>query len=318
MLFENIIQYDKAKKELIENGGDVNEALYSLLKDPDFKNLSEGEIRLCLSELNEGLGERIANFLGDFFGGDINKIKTTLVQMKEQELKFNREEYDLYKELYSLLQDKREKLNPDYKSIQRQLDDDINALNLRYKELSKAHDEIFNALEDKIKVLIGDNKRKIKYFNAQRATDVKETRNDRYDKIRALTSKSPRRERDLNRYFGVDLDDLKREADEAEKDATKKVGDLPKSYESYESYQKISSLTFTENPEKELSERLIKIMKGTEGFSTKKHDLKKLEDDIEISMNEDEFDSYTIERKKLFRSLLLNTKKYLRELNEER
>jgi hypothetical protein len=108
MLFENINQYNKAKNLLIENEGNVDKVLDLLKSDRQFENTTENDLRSKLDKLNEGLGDKILNFLGDSFGGDISKIKTVLTQMKEQELKFNKEENEIYNEFYSLLQDQKE------------------------------------------------------------------------------------------------------------------------------------------------------------------------------------------------------------------
>ncbi len=155
MLFENASQFQKAKQTLLDNNRDVNKTAYILKKSPLFDDLSEGEIISHLTELNEGLGDNIMNFLSSAFGGDISKLKTVLTQMKEQELKFNREEYQIWDEFYRLLEDQKaldkDKNNPNYQTLSRELQQSRNALNLRLKELTKTHNEIFNALEDKVR-----------------------------------------------------------------------------------------------------------------------------------------------------------------------
>ncbi len=223
MLFEKMSQYKEAKKTLIDNYRDVRKSASILKKSPSFSDLTEGEIISGLSEINEGLGDTISNFLSGAFGGDISKLKTVLTQMKEQELKFNSEEYQIYEEFYRTLQDQKalekDKNNPNYQELKKDIDSARNSLNVRMKELTKSHNQIFNALEERIKDLVKDSNRKKKYFNAQRASDVLETSNDRYDKIKAITSKSAARTADLENFFNVSVDDLEKQRREAEEKA---------------------------------------------------------------------------------------------------
>jgi hypothetical protein len=223
MLFENAAQFQKAKQTLLENERDVNKSARILVKSPLFNDLSEGELISQLTELNEGLGDTIMNFLSGAFGGDISKLKTVLTQMKEQELKFNREEYQIYEEFYRLLEDQKaldkDRENPNYRNLTRDLQQSRNALNIRMKELTKTHNEIFNALELRVRDLTKDSNRKKTYFNAQRANDVLETRTDRYEKQKAITARSTVRSKELEDFFNVSLTDLEKEREEAERKA---------------------------------------------------------------------------------------------------
>jgi len=232
MLFENASQFQKAKQVLLENDRDINKTARILKKSPLFNEISEGELICQLAELNEGLGDTIMNFLSGAFGGDISKLKTVLTQMKEQELKYNREEYQIYDEFYGLIQDQKaldkDKENPNYQSLSRDLQQGRNALNLRFKELTKTHNEIMNAFEERVRDLTKDSNRKKKYFNAQRAVDVEETRNDRYEKTKALTSRSVSRTKELEDFFNVKVDDLKKDSEEAKRKAQYEVEKLKK------------------------------------------------------------------------------------------
>ena len=109
----------------------------------------------AMYELNEGIADAILNFVGDKLGGDISKIKTVLIQMKDQELKFNREELDIYENFYRIIQDQkaldRDHNNPSYDELNKELKQSRAALNSRLRELTKIHNEIFSALELKIK-----------------------------------------------------------------------------------------------------------------------------------------------------------------------
>lgn len=266
MLFENINQYEKAKNALLENNRDINKTAAALKKSPLFKNTSDGEIISQLAELNEGLGDTLTNFISKNFGGDISKLKTVLAQMKEQELKFNKEEYEIYNEFYSLLQDQkaldRDKNNPDYQNLSKEIQQSRNALNVRMKELTKTHNNIFNSLEERVKDLVKDSNRKKKYFNAQRANDVLETQNDRYNKIKDLTAKSSARSKELEDFFGVNIDDVKKDVDksrakvktEEEKLAAAELIDGGDSM----------ILRFRNDPEKKFAESLMDIKKGAD------------------------------------------------------
>lgn len=291
MLFENVNQYQKAKQTLLENERDIDLTVSILKQSPIFSDLSEGEIISGVTQLNEGLGDTIANFIGGAFGGDISKIKTVLTQMKEQELKFNREEYEIYNEFYRTLQDQKaldkDKNNPDYQGLNKDMMQYRNGLNMRMKELTKSHDEIFNALEGKIKDLVGDNKRKRKYFNAQRATDVLETRNDRYEKIKAVTAKSAVRSDELENFFGVTVDDAKKDAEEAKTKANKEVDNLEKTQQVNPVATPPSKENYSKEPQKGFFERLEKIRSSVGGFYSKRNDLTKLRDDIYNEMISD-------------------------------
>ncbi len=291
MLFENVNQYQKAKETLLENERNIDLTVSILKQSPIFSNLSEGQIISGVTQLNEGLGDTIANFIGGAFGGDISKIKTVLTQMKEQELKFNREEYEVYNEFYRTLQEQKalekDKDNPNYQSMNKDIMQYRNGLNMRMKELTKSHDEIFNALEGKIKDLVGDNKRKKKYFNAQRATDVLETRNDRYEKIKAVTARSAERSNDLEKFFGVTVEDAQKDADTAKAKANKAVDNLEKTQQVNPSATPMSKEVYTKDPQKSFFEKFENIRNSVGGFYSKRKDLTTLRDDIYKEMVSD-------------------------------
>lgn len=284
MLFENASQYQKAKQTLLDNNRDVNKTVQILKKSPLFKDLSEGEIISQVAELNEGLGDTIMNFLSSAFGGDVSKIKTVLTQMKEQELKFNREEYEIYNEFYSLLQDQKaldkDKNNPDYQNLSRDIQQSRNALNTRMKELTKTHNEIFNALEEKIRDLVKDSNRKKKYFNAQRATDVLETKNDRYEKIKAVTAKSAARTQDLEDFFNVKVNDIEKDKNEAKNKAKEEVEKLSKTSTGSGESSPRKEGVYDQEPEKGFHDKLEKIKNTPGGFYAKRRALMELESDI--------------------------------------
>jgi hypothetical protein len=293
MLFENASQFQKAKQTLLENNRDINKTAYILKKSPLFSNLSEGEIISHLMELNEGLGDTIMNFLSSSFGGDVSKLKTVLTQMKEQELKFNREEYQIWDEFYKLTADQKaldkDKNNPNYQEMSRSLQQARNALNTRMKELTKTHNEIFDALEQRVRDLTKDSNRKKKYFNAQRATDVQETRNDRYEKVKSITARSVNRAQDLEDFFNVKVSDVEKEREEAKRKAEREVEILKKtSTEAPKSETPRKRGIYDQEPEKSFHEELESIKSTPGGYYAKRRALESLEDDIfKAIMNDD-------------------------------
>jgi hypothetical protein len=316
MLFENIEQFKKAKNALIESSGDINLAYTKIKEYPEFYKLTEGDIISSLAELKEGLGEKILNYIGGAFGGDIAELKTVLTQMKEQELKFNREELEIYNEFYSILQDQKniDKNNPDYQEKIKELSQDRNSLNTRMKELTKSHNEIFNALEEKVKGLVKDNSRKKRYFNAQRATDVLETKNDRYEKIKAVTGRSSKRSTDLEEFFGVSPEKAKMDAQKAEEKAKKSVGTLNQGKANSTS---TIAAKYTEEPEKTLGSRFENIQNGAGKFYSKKKDIEKLHSDIEDLYSSTDYANYPEEKKININDIYLGAEKFLDALTKE-
>lgn len=313
MLFEKIEQFKKAKNALIESSGDINLAYTKIKGSPEFFKVPEGNVISSLAELKEGLGEKILNYLGGAFGGDIADLKTVLTQMKEQELKFNKEELEIHNEFYSIMQDQKnlDRSNPDYKEMTKELSQDRNSLNTRMKELTKAHNEIFNALEEKVKGLVGDNNRKKRYFNAQRATDVLETKNDRYEKIKAVTGRNSRRSTDLEEFFGISPEKAKMDAEKAEEKAKKSVNTLNPDNTN------TNALKYSEEPEKTLGGRFEKIQKDPGSFYSKKRDIEKLQEDIMDILNSADSSSYTDNKRGDIKDILLASEQFLDALTRE-
>lgn len=315
MIFQNINQFEKAKKTLIESEGDINYAFQHLKEDKSFSNMSESELIDSLTELNEGLGEKILNFLGSKLGGDVSKIKDVLSKMKEQELKFNQEEFEIWNEFYSLLADQKaldkDRRNPNYSDLNRELSQSRNALNLRLKELTKAHDDIFSSLEEKIKGLVKDSDRKKRFFNAQRADDVLETRNDRYEKIKAITSKSATRSRELEDFFGIDPEQARKDAEVAKQEAEKAIKNVKTTAPIK------SPVTYTEEPEKTLNSRLEFIINSPGKFPSKRKDLERLKDDIIDIYGSVDFKTYTHEKALAIKKIEKESEAYYDQLERE-
>lgn len=304
MLFENLNQFEKAKRVFIETDGDIERTTSLLREMEEFQNMNDVDIRFAIIQLNESIGDRILNFLSSSFGGDIKELKTVLDQMKSQELKFNEEEFQIYDEFHDLLEKERQlgknKSNPDYTSMMEDIKAKKNALNTRMKELTKTHDEIFGALEQKVKDLTGKSNRKKKYFNAQRANDVLLTKNERYDKIKAITQKSKEREKDLEDFFGVSKEDLRKDVQDAREDALKaekKLDDTPEEKAPDHDFS-----GFTQDPEKYLAkkaERATKLVNAVDGLFK----LKSLKNEIGGIFMGPEYKMYSEEQKKNIHSV---------------
>ena len=261
MLFENQKQFELAKRALMNNEGDVLISIKELKESKEFKNMDNIKLSNAMYELNEGLADSILNFIGDKLGGDISKIKTVLVQMKDQELKFNREELDIYENFYRVVQDQKaldkDHKNPNYDNLSKELSESRAGLNSRLRELTKTHNEIFTALELKIKDLTGDSNRKKKYFNAQRASDVLETKTDRYEKIKAITSKSSERSQDLEDFFGVTTQQAQTQVNKAQQNARKQAKKIVPKTTGNEPGS--SRDQYNTDPERDLGNRLFDI-----------------------------------------------------------
>ena len=261
MLFENQKQFELANRTLMNNEGDVLTSIKELKESKEFKNMDNIKLSNAMYELNEGLADSILNFVGDKLGGDISKIKMVLTQMKDQELKFNREELDIYESFYRIIQDQKsldkENNNPSYELLSKELKESRAGLNSRLRELTKTHNEIFDALELKIKDLVGDNKRKRKYFNAQRASDVLETKTDRYEKIKAITSKSSERSQELEDFFGVSTQQAQTQVNKAQQNARKQAKKIvPKTKGNSPGSSRDQ---YNTDPERDLGNRLFDI-----------------------------------------------------------
>lgn len=293
MLFENINQYNKAKKILIESEGDIELALESLREDHSFSDMSEKELYDSLKELKEGLGDKILNFFSGALGGDISKIKTVLAQMKDQELKFNREELEINKEFLRTVQDEdalqKDKGNPDYQNLMNSIKRNRNSLNTRYNDLVKMHDEIFNALEQKVKDLTDGSNRKKKYFNAQRALDVIETQDDRYEKRKSTNP--GKRAKALEDFFGITDNELKSNVEKAKEKAKKSEETLTAIPPA-----KKGKGVYDEDPEKGFYFDFLQTQNSPGTFISKRKYLKKILKDIENEVNSTNFKNYSGEK----------------------
>lgn len=312
MLFENINQFKKAKS-LLERQLSVEEAFINLRNDQDFKNLSDLELKSAIEKVQEGFGEKILNAASKMFGGDVSKIDTVLTQMKDQELKFNAEENEIYVEFYNLVEKKKElqkdKNNPNYKEMLAEINQSMNSLNVRMNELTKSHEKIFSALEEKIKSLTGESNRKKKYFNAKRASDVLETQTDRYEKIKNLTKKSTERANSLEKFFGVSTDELEKEVEEAEKNAKKNLSSVTP--------EEASKANLVQDPEKGFFEKFELIKNSNQENSKKRWAIKDIISDVDKIIHSTDFDTYEDTRQKAIVKFYMDMEKEVEKIEKK-
>ena len=236
-IFDSFDKFEAAKQTLILNKGNVQKAYEKIKEDGKLLESSDNSSLVMeeLQAINEGLKDTILNFVSDKIGGDIRKIKTTLDQMKEQELKFNKEEFEIYKGFHSLIKKQKalenDRSNPDRDELIKSVSSAREALKMNLKKLTQSHDEIFNALEEKVKSLTKDNNRKKKYFNAQRASDVIVTSTDRYTKGKELAKLAKDDVDELEKFFGLNIDKMGSDIEKAREAARKSEEELKKAAE---------------------------------------------------------------------------------------
>lgn len=312
MLFENINQFKKAKS-LLESQMSTEETFKNLRNDKDFNNISDSDLRSAIEKVQEGFGEKILNAASKMFGGDVSKIDTVLTQMKEQELKFNAEENEIYVEFYNLVEKKKElqkdKNNPNYKEMLAEINQSMNSLNVRMNELTKSHEKIFSALEEKIKSLTGESNRKKKYFNAKRASDVLETQTDRYEKIKNLTKKSTERANSLEKFFGVSTDELEKEVEEAEKNAKKNLSSVTP--------EEASKANLVQDPEKGFFEKFELIKNSNQENAKKRWAIKDIISDVDKIIHSTDFDTYEDTRQKAIVKFYMDMEKEVEKIEKK-
>lgn len=312
MLFENINQFKKAKS-LLESQMSTEETFKNLRNDKDFNNISDSDLRSAIEKVQEGFGEKILNAASKMFGGDVSKIDTVLTQMKEQELKFNAEENEIYVEFYNLVEKKKElqkdKNNPNYKEMLAEINQSMNSLNVRMNELTKSHEKIFSALEEKIKSLTGESNRKKKYFNAKRASDVLETQTDRYEKIKNLTKKSTERANSLEKFFGVSTDELEKEVEEAEKNAKKNLSSVTP--------EEASKANLVQDPEKGFFEKFELIKNSNQENAKKRWAIKDIISDVVKIIHSIDFVTYEDTRQKAIVKFYMDMEKEVEKIEKK-
>jgi len=312
MLFENINQFKKTKS-LLENNQNLEDVFINLRNDQDFNNLSDSDLRSAIEKVQEGFGEKILNAASKMLGGDVSKIDTVLTQMKDQELKFNAEENEIYVEFYNLVEKKKElqkdKNNPNYKEMLAEINQSMNSLNVRMNELTKSHEKIFSALEEKIKSLTGESNRKKKYFNAKRASDVLETQTDRYEKIKNLTKKSTERANSLEKFFGVSTDELEKEVEEAEKNAKKNLSSVTP--------EEASKANLVQDPEKGFFEKFELIKNSNQENAKKRWAIKDIISDVDKIIHSTDFDTYEDTRQKAIVKFYMDMEKEVEKIEKK-
>jgi hypothetical protein len=304
MLFENINQFKKAKS-LLENNESLENAFVFLRKDNDFKNMSDSELQSAIGKMHEGIGEKILNAASKMLGGDVSKIDTVLSQMKDQELKFNREENEICVEFYNLLQKKeaikKEKNNPEYTNLIKEINQAMNSLNVRMNGLTESHEKIFNALEEKIKSLTDKSNRKKKYFNAKRASDVLITQSDRYEKIKSITGKNTERINSLEKFLGINVEEVEKDIKKTENQANVALKNITTPSEKKEN--------LTNDPEKGFFKKFELIKNSDQEIKNKKQQIGNIIKNVNLIIRSTDFNSYEEERRQSIINFLIMMEK---------
>jgi hypothetical protein len=135
------------------------------------------------------LGDKIINFFSKVVGGDIKKLNKILQDMKDEEIRFIKDEHDgeskfykLSSALAQLRKDKSDKSEQDLILVK------LNKVQKLIKDLVSSHNSIMDDLEKQVGIIIKDNKRKTEYYNLKRAEDSVETKKLRVDFKKKLVS----------------------------------------------------------------------------------------------------------------------------------
>jgi hypothetical protein len=235
MILENFNVYSECKDTLIESYGDIEIAKRKILSQhPD---LEEHIIEENLTVIKEGLGDKIINFFSKVVGGDIKKLNKILQDMKDEEIRFIKDEHDgeskfykLSSALAQLRKDKSDKSEQDLILVK------LNKVQKLIKDLVSSHNSIMDDLEKQVGIIIKDNKRKTEYYNLKRAEDSVETKKLRVDFKKKLVS-----DEDSSEYLS-DIQKILGNPKDAEKDLEKAKDTLSKEKESIGASDEITKM----------------------------------------------------------------------------
>jgi hypothetical protein len=218
-LVENFKSYSDCKEALIESYGDIDIAKTKLIK----KGYSPEDLDESLNAIKESLGDKIINFFSKNLGGGISKIDRILRDMKEEEIRFSRDEHEAESKFYKLStalgqlkKDRADKSETDQYVIK------LNKIQKLIKDLVSSHSSIMDSLEKQVDVLTNKNNRRSEYYNLKRAEDAVETKKLRAEFKRKLISQEDDSEylKDIQKILGSPKD--------AEKDLEKAKDALAK------------------------------------------------------------------------------------------
>jgi hypothetical protein len=155
-----------------------------------YSDVSEDVLCENLHRINEGIGDKIMNFLSKKLGGDVSKIDKILQGMKEEEIKFITDEHEAENKFYKLSaalaqlrSDKADKTELDSIRVK------LIKIQKLLKDLVSSHNSIMDDFEKQVNILTKKNNRKSEYYNLKRAEDSVETKKMRAEfKKKLLTA----------------------------------------------------------------------------------------------------------------------------------
>ena len=188
-LLENFNFYEDCKNAIVESYGNVDVAKMKLMNGK-YSDVSEDVLCENLHRINEGIGDKIMNFLSKKLGGDVSKIDKILQGMKEEEIKFITDEHEAENKFYKLSaalaqlrSDKADKTELDSIRVK------LIKIQKLLKDLVSSHNSIMDDFEKQVNILTKKNNRKSEYYNLKRAEDSVETKKMRAEfKKKLLTA----------------------------------------------------------------------------------------------------------------------------------
>jgi hypothetical protein len=189
-LLENFNFYEDCKNAIIESYGNVDVAKMKLMNGK-YSDVNEDVLCENLHRINEGIGDKIMNFLSRNLGGDVGKIDKILQGMKEEETKFITDEHEAENKFYKLSaalaqlrSDKADKTELDSIRVK------LVKIQKLLRDLVSSHNSIMDDFEKQVNVLTKKSNRKAEYYNLKRAEDSVETKKMRAEFKKKLLSAS--------------------------------------------------------------------------------------------------------------------------------
>lgn len=188
-LLENFNFYEDCKNAIIESYGNVDVAKMKLVNGK-YSNVNEDVLCENLHRINEGIGDKIMNFLSKNLGGDVGKIDKILRGMKDEETNFIKDEHEAENKFYKLSaalaqlrSDKADKTELDSIRVK------LTKVQKLLRDLVSSHNSIMDDFEKQVNILTKKSKRKTEYYNLKRAEDSVETKKMRAEfKKKLLTA----------------------------------------------------------------------------------------------------------------------------------
>jgi cancer susceptibility candidate protein 1 len=303
-LVENFKSYSDCKEALIESYGDIDIAKTKLIKKgystQDVEDLDES-----LNAIKESLGDKIINFFSKNLGGGISKIDKLLRDMKEEEIRFIKDEHEAESKFYKLStalgqlkKDKADKSETDQYIIK------LNKIQKLIKDLVSSHSSIMDSLEKQVDILTNKNNRRTEYYNLKRAEDAVETKKLRAEFKRKLVSQEDDAEylKDIQKILGNPKD--------AEKDLEDAKKNLAKEKEEIGASDEVSNMSpkKVENILEEYHKEIMASLKDVKDYTEKSLDrIQELSDNKE--MNQGAYNAMKIK----FESKISKISKYVEE-----